>query len=263
MMKYFVLSDVHSKFDLMVDALEEKGFDKEDPNHKIIFLGDAFDKGDKPVETYLYFKDLVEKDKMIWTLGNHDVELINVIRNRKYSRDCRNTPISIAKYYNSSIDEDSDIEEVCSTLENNGVLDLLLNKTCDYFELDKYIFVHGCIPTLKGEYDPKWREVPRSKWDSLLVRSGNGVKFILKKGLRIPGKTLVCGHVGSYFGHLVHDHPELELDSKEFNRLKNKYSKDVSKYHMFIDDKVINLDGNGYRTGIINVLVIEGGKDGE
>ena len=70
-MKYFVLSDVHSAFDEMMKALNDAGFNKEDPNDRIIFLGDAFDKGKQPLETYLFFKELIEKNKMICILGNH------------------------------------------------------------------------------------------------------------------------------------------------------------------------------------------------
>ena len=51
-LKYFVLSDVHNNYNYMLTALTEKGFDSNNKNHKIILVGDAFDKGPNPVDVY-------------------------------------------------------------------------------------------------------------------------------------------------------------------------------------------------------------------
>ena len=45
MKKLFVVADVHSFYNEMIDALAEKGFDKNDPDHVFVSLGDLFDRG--------------------------------------------------------------------------------------------------------------------------------------------------------------------------------------------------------------------------
>ena len=44
-MKYFVSSDIHGFFDEWQNALTDKGFDLNNPEHKIILCGDLFDRG--------------------------------------------------------------------------------------------------------------------------------------------------------------------------------------------------------------------------
>ena len=42
---YFAFGDVHGEFDMMMDALENAGFDILNDDHHIISLGDSFDRG--------------------------------------------------------------------------------------------------------------------------------------------------------------------------------------------------------------------------
>lgn len=49
-MKYFVSGDIHGFFDEWQNALNEKGFDLNNPEHKIILCGDLFDRGSQPKE---------------------------------------------------------------------------------------------------------------------------------------------------------------------------------------------------------------------
>ena len=44
-MKFFVSSDIHGFFDEWQLALNNAGFDINNPNHKIIICGDLFDRG--------------------------------------------------------------------------------------------------------------------------------------------------------------------------------------------------------------------------
>lgn len=46
-MKYFIVSDVHSFYDEMMTALNESGFDKTNPDHIFVSLGDLLDRGDQ------------------------------------------------------------------------------------------------------------------------------------------------------------------------------------------------------------------------
>lgn len=68
-MKYFVITDVHGEYDVMIESLKNYGFDKNNKNHCLISLGDMFDRGYKSVKVYQYLESLPRK---ILLLGNHD-----------------------------------------------------------------------------------------------------------------------------------------------------------------------------------------------
>ena len=70
--KYFVLSDIHSYFDQMQEALASAGFDINNDNHVIIICGDIFDRGPKSIELYEWLKDLPES-RLILVQGNHEL----------------------------------------------------------------------------------------------------------------------------------------------------------------------------------------------
>ena len=71
-MIYFVFSDLHSCIDELKKELMLKGYNEYDSNHKLLFLGDAFDKGVKHYETFKFIVESIKNNKLIWILGNHD-----------------------------------------------------------------------------------------------------------------------------------------------------------------------------------------------
>ncbi len=84
-MKYFVISDIHSNYDQMITALNKKEFDYNDPNQKIIIVGDAFDKGPKPVQMYSFIKEMIEKNKLIWVVGNHEFLILKRLEKQVFN----------------------------------------------------------------------------------------------------------------------------------------------------------------------------------
>ena len=81
-MKYFVSSDIHGHYDEWQLALNEAGFDLNNPDHKIILCGDIFDRGRQPREIIDFI--LAHKDKMILIRGNHE-ELMSEMIKRNYN----------------------------------------------------------------------------------------------------------------------------------------------------------------------------------
>lgn len=49
-MNYFVVADVHGYYYELINALNEKGFNPEDENHKLIVCGDLMDRGPEAVQ---------------------------------------------------------------------------------------------------------------------------------------------------------------------------------------------------------------------
>ena len=81
-MKYFVSSDIHGFFNEWQNALTDKGFDLNNPEHKIILCGDLFDRGNQPKEIIDFV--LKHKDKVILIRGNHE-DLMEQMIERDFS----------------------------------------------------------------------------------------------------------------------------------------------------------------------------------
>lgn len=81
MKKYFIVSDIHSQYQMLIDALSKKGFNPNDENHFLIINGDVLDRGNEGKELIIYLESLIKKEKLIGILGNHDVFIKNIINN--------------------------------------------------------------------------------------------------------------------------------------------------------------------------------------
>ena len=71
-MKYYVTADIHGFYSILHDALEEAGFFAETQPHKLIVLGDLFDRGMEAPELQDFILKLMEEDRIILVKGNHE-----------------------------------------------------------------------------------------------------------------------------------------------------------------------------------------------
>lgn len=71
---YYVFSDVHGRYDLMLDALKE--WDKE--NEKLIILGDLIDRGEESLECVRLAMYLKERHGAVVLRGNHEEMFVNL-----------------------------------------------------------------------------------------------------------------------------------------------------------------------------------------
>ena len=78
MAQYFITSDVHGFFDELMVALNSKGFDGNNSDHKLIILGDLFDRGPDNIKVYEFVKSL--GDRFIYVRGNHEDLLGECVR---------------------------------------------------------------------------------------------------------------------------------------------------------------------------------------
>ena len=79
-MKYYVVSDVHGYYKYLMTALEESGFFEEKEPHKLIVCGDLLDRGDEANELIDFMVKLLEDDKLIYILGNHEESLVECMQ---------------------------------------------------------------------------------------------------------------------------------------------------------------------------------------
>ena len=167
----FVVSDIHGHYTLLKESLDKVGFDNENEKHILICCGDYFDRGNENFEVLKFFERLKHK---ILLRGNHEDLLLKLLQTGKVlpHNYINGTLITLENFFGKySIDPADDtvcfsgksrmIDRVCEFIE----------ETVNYFETDKYVFVHGWLPD-KAETpeirqkvsDADWEKARWTKW---------------------------------------------------------------------------------------------------
>ncbi|CCY07950.1 putative uncharacterized protein [Coprobacillus sp. CAG:698] len=237
-MRYFVLADPHSYYSIMIKALQEKGFDENDDNHKIILCGDAFDRGTQSIEMFEFIKKMQKKDKLIYIRGNHEDLLDNLLctMDPKYHDLHNGTVNTICQFSEMTLNEVLDnFQYACMKTIKKGIKKYLNDSTIDYYETNNYIFVHGYV-TL----DEDWK---KGSWSE--ARWLNGVSQFLSEK-RIFNKTIVCGH--------YHCNWYRDRNLNEEEKWKDFSPQEVINEN---NEKIIAIDACTAFSKQINVLIID------
>ena len=246
MKKYFVVSDVHSFYDEMMNALNEAGFDSNNDEHIFISCGDLFDRGPDGVKCLRFVNDLKDERK-IMIRGNHEDLLEELLQRGSYEwYDLHNRTDDTIRQFSVLLDDQSlSLPKTCKTLQENEELKKYYASLKYFHETDKYIFVHGYIPVKDNgyyvEYDPDWRKASNEVFGEAVWLNGFEM---WRQGIREKDKTIVCGHIHSSYGHF-HLHHEGEEFGEDMN------------CSIFYEDGLIGLDACTAYTGKVNVLVLE------
>ncbi|XFA98292.1 metallophosphoesterase [Candidatus Izemoplasma sp. B36] len=80
MLIYFILSDIHSQYDLLIKALDKAGFDMENENHILVIVGDILDRGKQGDKLIRFIEKLITLDRILAVVGNHDDFLIEILK---------------------------------------------------------------------------------------------------------------------------------------------------------------------------------------
>ena len=239
-MKYFVSGDIHGFYDEWQSALKEKGFDINNPNHKIILCGDLFDRGHQPKEIIDFI--LFHKDKVILIRGNHEDLMEQMIERNSsdYGDLCNGTAQTIVDLYPEWQISEFDLKKIAKETRLQEVLDMCI----DYYETKHYIFVHGWIPIVENccLYDSEWRTARKARWEK--AHWSNPVEMF-RYEIYEPNKTIVCGHW--HCSALWH----------EQNPDKYEEFGDKAKFEPFITKNMIAIDACTAYSKKINVLIIE------
>lgn len=239
-MKYFVSSDIHGFYDEWMKTLKDKGFDINNPNHKIIICGDALDRGRQPKQIIDFI--LSNKDKVILVRGNHeDLMEEMILRNNSTATDLSNgTAYTIVDLYPEWQISEFDLSKIARETRLQEMLDLCV----DYFETDHYIFVHGWIPIIENcyLYDENWRTARKERWQN--ARWTNPVEMF-KYEIYEPNKIIVCGH-----WHCSALWRELYPEQYE-------YFGEKANFEPFIAERMIALDACTAYSKKVNVLVLD------
>ena len=239
-MKYFVSSDIHGFFDEWQNALKDKGFDLNNPEHKIILCGDLFDRGSQPKEIIDFV--LKHKDKVILIRGNHEDLMEQMIERNSsdYGDLCNGTAQTIVDLYPEWQISAFDLKKIAKVTRLQEVLDMCI----DYYETEHYIFVHGWIPIIENcyLYDSEWRTARKERWQK--ARWANPVEMH-RYEIYEPNKTIVCGHW--HCSALWHEqNPDVY---EEFG--------DKANFEPFITKNMIAIDACTTYSHKVNVIVLE------
>lgn len=257
-MKYFVISDVHSFYDAMMDALNKQGFDPENKEHNLIVCGDLFDRGDDTVKVFEFVRSLAEQDRLFYIYGNHEELLLDCVNdilkgsvrnhhitNGTFQTICDFTGMNKYDLYMGPYGT-MDMKEFSSKI--SPLLDFIDKYAVDVAEIGEYIFVHGWVPC-----DPKEGVVAKNwftadaDWES--ARWINGMNA-WANGAKLPGYTIVCGHWHCSWGH-----SHLRRTHKEFPQ--RHHENWLDSFKPFIDEGIIALDACTAYSGICNCFVFE------
>lgn len=239
-MKYFVSGDIHGFYDEWQNALKDKGFDLNNPEHKIILCGDLFDRGSQPKEIIDFV--LKHKNKVILIRGNHEDLMEQMIERNlsDYGDVCNGTAQTIVDLYPEWQISEFDLKKIAKETRLQEVLDMCI----DYYETKHYIFVHGWIPIIENcyLYDSDWRTARKERWEK--ARWTNPVE-IYRYEIYEPNKTIVCGHW--HCSALWHEQNPDEYE--EFGYKAN--------FEPFITETMIAIDTCTTYSHKVNVVVLE------
>ena len=227
-MKYFVISDVHSYFTPLREALKQAGFNKRNKNHTLVLCGDLFDRGHEAVKLYEWIRSIPKKRRIL-IRGNHEMLLKNLVERGYFCKhDIFNGTLDTVHQFTEYSYGDCILVpgQVLEDFNNLGVLQWIFSKEwVNYWEYKDYIFVHSWIPLIalddlphhiiesrKFKFNPNWRESTDSEWEDAMW--GCPYKLLQQK-LYPDGKVIVCGH---WHARDFHKHIEgkLEVDNSIF-----------------------------------------------
>lgn len=219
-MNLYTVADPHGFLDEMKTVLNEQGF-FDDPEGKLVVCGDVLDRGEQAVEMVDFLIDLLDQDRLIFVKGNHEDLFYRCVQDV-----AKGELYELAygvSYHNhngtwdtllqlTGMDERMAFrfpEELVRRVMETPFYAKLLPAAVDYYEPEgsSLIFVHGWIPVdtsgARGyqqyAYNPEWREASFEDWSK--ARWLNGMEMACRKHILEPGKTIVCGHFHTSWGH--------------------------------------------------------------
>ena len=256
-MRYYVVSDIHGYYTALKTALAERGFFEDQNPHKLIVCGDLYDRGTESRQLQDFVLDLLSKDQIILIRGNHEdlaKDLLKDWDRKSYLQRHHNLNGTVDTVCQLTGFSERDVytkpDDVEKAFLRDAFVQTIIPATVDYFETNRYVFVHGWIPctvislsSTERKYTPisEWRNVSKKLWEK--ARWINGMEAA-HAGVTESGKTIICGHWHCSFGH-----SQYEKDGGEFE--------DKPNFAPNYNDGIIAIDACTAFSGRINCIVLE------
>lgn len=281
--KYFVSGDIHSFYTLWRNALEENGFDINNPNHIIIVCGDLMDRGEESMEVLNFVCEMLNKNRILLVKGNHEDLFEEILKRGRcgwhdYSNGTVSTLVQLNDYETMPRDLKLHLEGMAGcdfryqflgfALEQEIIKnydkrwDYVREQMKNYYEIGDYIFVHGWIPFKEKDGNKKfrkdWRKASDRKWFE--ARWVNGISFA-KSGIIEPGKTIVCGHWHTSYGYAFDIAKDRMLNGGSFPNMNDLEFGPEANFNIYYDKGLIAIDGCVAHSGQVNIFVFEHEED--
>ena len=248
-MRYYVTADVHGFYTKLHEALESAGYFDDPEPHRLIILGDIFDRGGEAVRMQEFILQLLADDAVTLVRGNHEdlfEELVTKdeglpVRhhesNGTYGTALQLTGFDTTSAKNSNMD-------FAAQARKTPYYRQIIPATVDWYETEHYIFVHGWIPCDHGAdggytYDPAWRQAGPEEWRRARWYHGPDAVRTCRED-----KTILCGHWHCSYGHAVYEGKGSE------------YGPDAD-FSPYVAPGIIALDACTVLSGRVNVVVLE------
>ena len=247
-MKYYIAADVHGFYTEFHKTLEAAGYFSDPEPHKLIILGDLFDRGQEAIEMQQFILELMEQDAVILVRGNHEdlfEELVTIDRGyplpHHKSNGTYGTALQLTGYDPASAY--LHMSQFAAAARETPYYQQIIPASLDFYETEHYIFVHGWVPcdqTWAGlSYFVDWREADPQAW-----RQARWINGMAAAQGCCEEKTILCGHWHCSYGHAVYEHRGSEFGPDA----------DFSPYY---GPGVIALDACTAYSGRVNVIVLE------
>ncbi len=257
MKTYFIVTDVHSFYSKMIKALTDAGYDKDNPDHIFVSLGDLFDRGDESYEM-LMFVNSIPGDRKILIRGNHEDCLEDaLVRHSFRTYDYHNQTDKTVKafYQHEHPDENLDLVptfDICEWVLKWEPYKQYISELEEYAVINsQYVLVHGWLPYWINDF--KALELAdRADWRD--ARWTNGMKD-WHNGHKIKGYTVVCGHWHTSYGHCKYHHDGVQFIDPEYDYEAFGITP-YENFDPFVDDGIIALDACTAYSGQVNTMVV-------
>ncbi len=154
-MRYYVTTDVHGFYSAFRQALDSAGYFHDPQPHRLIILGDLFDRGSEAPEMQRFILRLMDQDAPILIRGNHEdlfVHMVTADRGLPVQPHLSNGTYSTALQLTGFDYHDALRHNIrfAAAARETPFYRQIIPYTIDYYETEHYIFVHGWIPCLEG-----------------------------------------------------------------------------------------------------------------
>lgn len=266
MKKYFVTSDVHGYYDILMNELKKCGWEQNNPDHIFISCGDLLDRGSQPKECLQFVNNLPD-DRKLLIRGNHEILLFDAIKRGGFcTHDYSNGTAHTVYYLNNDDGKETSLAKNYAYLVNVYESEDWKNYFYDTvpFALlsmknKKYVFVHGWLPnylTGKGSWNKlvdltnNMENLSIKDWEHEAMWANGMLNW--KRGRLVDEDAIVvCGHFHTSWGHT-----HLHNTGIEFNDFDP--TDPEQHFEPFIDKGIIALDACCAWSHKLNVYVIEG-----
>lgn len=248
-MKKFIITDIHGHYEEMLNALNDAGYHKNNPDHLLISLGDLFDRGPASDKVFKYVMSIKNK---ILIRGNHDLMLEGLYKSKSLVINDSYRKNGIYETV-CQIEDDNNFVNAYYKFKSNSLIDEYFKILRWYYEDDSHIYVHSFLPfdDIDGVYSyNNFRENKnKNAWiDACWCNPFERYEHAIRNKI-IPSKIVVFGHWSTSYAHCWYEGIG--------NEVANKNNVNECCFDIYSNKNIVALDSCVYLSKKVNVLVLE------